>query len=84
MVYVFVTGLCRVSAALFVSQIAHRGPQSKPAHIIAYLATAWVVASTFAIGIRGDIRKPWATMDGSSGIVCSTSNILSGLANLCL
>lgn len=81
MLYVFVTGLCRVSAALFVSQLAHRGPQSKPAHIIAYLAIAWVIASTFAIGIRGDIRKPWATMDGSAGIVCSITDMLSSVAN---
>lgn len=72
--YVVLMGLCRVSAALFVAQIAHKGPQSKPARIIAWVTIAWIIGSIFTIAIRGDLSRPWATMDGSSGIVCTLSS----------
>ncbi len=76
-------GLCRVSAALFVGQIAHKGPQSKPARIIAWVAIAWSVGSIFTIALRGDLSRPWATMDGSSGIVSASATILAIPTNDC-
>ena len=68
--YVIVMGICRSSAALFIGHIAHKGPQSGPARLLAWVSVAWTIACIMVIAIRGDIARPWASLDGSQDVVC--------------
>lgn len=67
--YVLALGLCRASAAFFISRMAHKGPQTLPAQVLAGISGVWTVASFCVIGIRGDIARPWSTLDGSQPLV---------------
>ncbi|KAJ6786768.1 hypothetical protein PWT90_10742 [Aphanocladium album] len=63
--YVLALGLCRASAAFFISHMAHSGPQTGPARILAACSGVWTIASLFAVALRGDVSRPWSTLDGT-------------------
>ncbi|KAG5976350.1 hypothetical protein E4U55_007352 [Claviceps digitariae] len=63
--YILSMGLCRTSASFFVAHMTHFGPQSRPAYALIGLSVLWTVASMLTVAIRGDIRRPWDTMEGT-------------------
>ncbi|KAJ4145326.1 hypothetical protein LMH87_004181 [Akanthomyces muscarius] len=63
--YVLAQGLCRASASLFISHMAQSGPQTRPARALAGVSGVWTAASALAIAIRGNIGRPWSTLDGT-------------------
>ncbi|KAG6030823.1 hypothetical protein E4U19_000266 [Claviceps sp. Clav32 group G5] len=63
--YVFSLGLCRVSASFFIAHMTYFGPQSRPAYALAAVSVFWTVVSVLAIALRGDVRRPWDTMEGT-------------------
>ncbi|KAJ3485916.1 hypothetical protein NLG97_g6722 [Lecanicillium saksenae] len=66
--YVISFGLCRAASATFIAYISHSGPHIKPAQVVAIVTVVWTVASTLAIGIRGNLAHPWTVLDGSSAM----------------
>lgn len=66
--YVVAFGFSRVSAALFVGQLTRHRPQVRAAYILAGGCGLWLLASTLTIAFRGDLSKPWETLDGSSAL----------------
>jgi hypothetical protein len=67
--YIVSIGLSKVSTALFIVHLSYSGPRIKPAYILAAVSVAWTVVSMFVIAFRGDISRPWATLDGTHAMV---------------
>ncbi|KAM3457333.1 hypothetical protein MY3296_001075 [Beauveria thailandica] len=65
LLYVLAQGSCRASAALFISHMAQCGPQSLPAKMLATISGVWTAASSVSIALRGDVSRPWSTLDGT-------------------
>lgn len=63
--YVVTIGLTRVATALFIANLTRHKPQVRMSYILGGISILWLVASTLAIALRGDLSQPWATLDGS-------------------
>ncbi|KAJ3491280.1 hypothetical protein NLG97_g5626 [Lecanicillium saksenae] len=61
--YVLALGFCRASAAFFISHMAHSGPQTGSARMLAAGSGVWAIASLFVVAFRGDVSRPWSTLD---------------------
>ncbi|KAM3563762.1 hypothetical protein MY1884_001126 [Beauveria asiatica] len=69
LLYVLAQGSCRASAALFISHMAQCGPQSLPAKTLATISGVWTAASSVSMALRGDVSRPWSTLDGTRPLV---------------
>lgn len=86
LLYVLAQGLCRASAALFIWHMAHSGPETLPARFLAFTSGVWTAASMLAMAIRGNISRPWSTMDGTQSmhirwIIVETTGMVIEVAN---
>jgi hypothetical protein len=55
-------GLTKISTGLFTANILTRDPKNiKIARLSVGLSGAWLVGCLFAIGLRGDLLRPWST-----------------------
>ncbi|KAG6010785.1 hypothetical protein E4U21_004173 [Claviceps maximensis] len=63
--YILSMGLSKTSASFFIAHMTHYGPQSRPAYALAGLSVLWTLASILAVAIRGNMKRPWRTMDGT-------------------
>ncbi|KAG6015485.1 hypothetical protein E4U43_005218 [Claviceps pusilla] len=68
--YILSMGLCRISASFFVAHMTHYGPQSRPAYILVGLSALWTLMSMLTIAFRGNIKRPWDTMEGTQIMYC--------------
>ncbi|EXJ66100.1 uncharacterized protein A1O5_10715 [Cladophialophora psammophila CBS 110553] len=63
--YIIATGLTKISTAFFIGRLTRYAPQVRMSYILAGVTGVWVLASTLVIALRGDLGRPWATLDGS-------------------
>ncbi|KAJ3494565.1 hypothetical protein NLG97_g4000 [Lecanicillium saksenae] len=64
--YIIPVGVSKVASAFFVEQVAHHGPHSGPARIMAWVSGAWTIASLLVVAIRPPYLSPWLAMDGQA------------------
>ncbi|XWX01395.1 hypothetical protein V2A60_009422 [Cordyceps javanica] len=64
--YIAAMTLCKVSAALFLVRLSASKSHTASALAVAVLAVVWGALSMIAVGLRGRLDRPWATVDGSS------------------
>jgi hypothetical protein len=67
--YVVTIGLTRIATGLFIGNLTRHRPQVRMAHILSGVAAVWTTASLFVVALRGDLSKPWATLNGTQGMV---------------
>ncbi|EFY85039.1 hypothetical protein MAC_08922 [Metarhizium acridum CQMa 102] len=63
--YIFISGLSKVSTALFVIHLAYSGPQNRPGYVLVGVSAIWTIGSMLVIALRGDPRRPWQTLVGT-------------------
>jgi hypothetical protein len=67
--YVATIGLTRVATALFIANLTRHKPQVRMSYILAGISAVWLAASMLAIALRGNLSRPWATLDGTNAMV---------------
>lgn len=76
--YVVALGLTKVSTALFIGQLTRHRPQIRNSRILAGICGVWAVIATFVVALRGDLRRPWQTMDGTNAMVRPNCLLVAG------
>jgi hypothetical protein len=66
--YVVSVGLTKASAALFIGHLTRHTPQVRRSQYLALASTVWTVVAFFIVVFRGDLSRPWATIDGSQSL----------------
>ena len=56
---------------MFIGRLTRYAPQVRMSYILAVASGLWVLVSTLLIALRGDLARPWATLDGSEALVGS-------------
>lgn len=67
--YVVVIGLTRVSTGIFIAHLTRHRPQVRMSYVLSGISGVWTVVSTFVIALRGDLSRPWETLDGTRALV---------------
>lgn len=74
--YIVAIGMTKLSIAFFIARLTRYGPQIRLAYILATISSAWIVISVLITALRGNISKPWETLDGSRALVRYTASKL--------
>lgn len=67
--YVTAVGLVRISTGLFVTRLSRHGKQAYAAKAVTGLSGLWTIAAVPIIGLRGNLQRPWSTLDGAEALV---------------
>ena len=66
--YIISIGLTRVSTAFFISNLTRHRPQLRMSYALAGASGVWILAAVLGVALRGDLSRPWETLDGSQGL----------------
>ncbi|KAJ6782936.1 hypothetical protein PWT90_03088 [Aphanocladium album] len=79
--YIIPVGVSKVASAFFIEQVAHHGPHTRPARVLAWASAAWTFASLLVVAIRPPYLSPWLAMDGEASMFSRWIGVeASGLA----
>ena len=67
--YIVSMGLARVSTAFFIGRLTRYKPQVRMAYTLSVVSGTWTLVSTLIVALRGNLTRPWATLDGSQALV---------------
>lgn len=66
--YILTVGLTRVSTAFFIKHLTRHARHTRIPDGFIAVSGLWMVTGTLLVALRGDLRRPWATLDGAESL----------------